>query len=83
MRPGRRHHRLRKLGRPGSKPAPPSEDIPLGIPVDPDDPTLSEESTLIEAKPVASPAAARPAKEAKASKSATQDDTVEVRALKG
>ena len=85
MRPGRRLHRHRKLARPGAKPAPASvsEEIPLGIPVDPDDPTLSEESTLIDAEPVASPAAGKTAKAAKASKSATQDDTVEVLALKG
>ena len=84
MRPGRRHHRLRKLARPGRGQPPPPEEIPLGIPVDPDDPSLPEESTLVEAKPVAAPTPARgPAATRKPSKSGTQDDTVEVLALKG
>jgi hypothetical protein len=90
MRPGRRLHRLRKLGRPAQKPPPKPEEIPLGIPIDPNDPSLSEESTLIEVEPVAqtrtgkTPGKPGPTgKTPKPSKSATQDDTVEVLALKG
>jgi hypothetical protein len=83
MRPGRRHHRLRKLARPGPKAAPATEEIPLGIPVDPDDSALPEESTLIDAEPVGAPVPARTGKAPKPSKSATQDDTVQVLALKG
>lgn len=78
MRPGRRLHRLRKLARPGRGKPQPAEEIPLGIPVEPDDPSLSEESTLLEMEPGAAPTPAR-----KPSKSSTQDDTVEVLALKG
>ena len=83
MRPGRRHHRLRKLGRLAQKPSTQPEEIPLGIPVDSDDSALSEDSTLVEVGPVTVPTAGRAGKNPKPTKSATQDDTAEVQALKG
>ncbi|HXX93990.1 MAG TPA: hypothetical protein VEN81_10170 [Planctomycetota bacterium] len=90
MRPGRRLHRHRKLGRPAPKRKPESQDILLGIPVDPDDPSLSEESTLIEAESVAAPGAPRPSPAPRLagpapqpSPPSTQDDTVELLALPG
>lgn len=87
MRPVRRPHRRRRLVRKGAAPSTSSaEEIPEGIPVDPNDP---DESTLIDKTAVAEPVKAPVSPSAKTAileppgkKEAPQDETVEVLAIR-
>lgn len=84
MRPIRRPHRRRRLARPGAPSPSPEQEIPEGIPVDPQDPN---ESTLIDQTAVAEPVPVSPSSktaviERPAPKEPPQDETVAVAALR-